>query len=326
MAVNLFKISGLSGTNGTKFYYRSDGYFYADETGGTSLAGTAIGLSVDMNSLNPDGTRTVTVNKAAFGSGALSQATPISITDLKSYDRQGFRLALDTTSLSAVDCYGGAQSLSINTTDMGATLSLSGINDGLLVSANGQSINWATKSASTASIVITGATNGTSSNISVVGKTIIFGTSAMASGGTAKIASKTNADDYTFLLSSSDANVSQYKSAGWSMAEGDKTTASFYTAIQTAGYKVSDDGTKIVNASVSAETEYFKLSGLSNIDNAAGLTEYFTISKLEASNSQAEATVKINQAGVSALLSDYTDKLGKTRTLTLTDSTTNYGT
>ncbi len=123
MAVNLFKISGLSvSINNTKYetlWYRSDGNFYTAESDGTSVTSANAGLEV-ATSLNPDGTRTVTVSDNALGvtsntanATTLSNAK-ISIEDLNNYDRQGFRLALQTNTNYGVgnNRYGGTLAIS----------------------------------------------------------------------------------------------------------------------------------------------------------------------------------------------------------------------
>ena len=346
MAVNLFKITGLSTStnNYTGLYYRSDGKFYTTADGDTSVDSSAAGLSVSAeNALNPDGTRTVTVGKNAFSSTSLSSSVgTIAIQDLSTYDRQGFRLALATSgenSLTADERYGGKQSFKVDADSMGVALSLSGINAGLLVNAEGSSITWdKATGGSTAEIIITGPTSSndwSTTNVSIVGKTIVLNDSAVT-GITDNIQIVTNSPDarnvegYGFALSGTN-NVSQYVGAGWSMADN-TDTAKFYSEKRTAGLYVETNTptqiTYLAANNAKAETKYFELGGLSNINKAAELTAYFTVDTLASATTTTytNANVTLNQAGVSALLSDYTENLGQSRKITLKDDVAGYGT
>lgn len=162
MAVNLFKISGLSTANGKDFWYRSDGALYTSESGAETVTAVNVGVTI-ASDLNADGTRTVTLGKTAFDTvtaGALSSAN-ITIEDLNQYDRQDFRLAFTTDNnykLDNASIYGGNQSFTVAAggNNQGVAITISNITDGLLVSSDGKSLSWAVAGSSTATVNIQG--------------------------------------------------------------------------------------------------------------------------------------------------------------------------
>ena len=181
MAANIFKITGLNGSsNYAELWYKSDGKFYTAETGGTSYDGDSIGITVDTDKRNPDGTYTVTIGTPAIDLAKKTE-TSIQIEDVNTVDRQGFRLALDTTTLGKANVYGGNQIVDFSN-DGGANLAITGINSGLLVNAAGTTISWTDATSTTANVFISNitGTGSWSQAIDVQGKTIFIGQSALS--------------------------------------------------------------------------------------------------------------------------------------------------
>lgn len=104
---------------------------------------------------------------------------------------------------------------------------------------------------------------------------------------------------------------------GWSLASTG-ASAYYYSASQTKGFAVDNSSyTKISNVTTSVnQSEYFKITGLSNVGNVAELMGYFKVpDRIDSGN----LNVSLTSDGFSAILNDLSG--GASRTITLTDNT-----
>ena len=106
MAVNLFKLT----INGTEYIY-TDAGTWVDSKGTNVTAPAGIVVPTAETKKNSDGTRDVTVNKAAFST--IDSKTTIALEDMNAVDRQTYRLALGS-GYTSNEIYGARQTVNYN--------------------------------------------------------------------------------------------------------------------------------------------------------------------------------------------------------------------
>ena len=303
MAVNLFKLT----INGTEYIY-TDAGTWVDSKGTNVTAPAGIVVPTNETTKNSDGTRDVTVNKAAFST--IDSKTTIALEDMNAVDRQTYRLALGS-GYTSNEIYGARQTVNYSTSGVFTTATITGINAGLLVNAGGTSITYANApTGASASVVIS---NLASTDVNISGRTITVKEAALPTNNApVKITTNDSSGAYNLALGEVTGKISTFTQAGWSVGSN-STTAVFYADSYTAGYYKANDtllsyhSTDVYRkttgtydyGTVGGSAELFRVSGLSAGTTAAQLVDHFDVNT---SNVSGNIPVTFKASGFSALL------------------------